>query len=79
MAGKTNKGRKINRNKKWCEAYVRGGREAINRKRRLRTAIRQQPNNAEMLARYESEFGKYQSDKPLNAKAQRLVNRRLAA
>lgn len=67
--------RKIGGNKEWCKGYRLAGREAINRKRRLRTTIRQQPNNGQLLARYKDEFGKYQADRPLNARGRRLVER----
>ena len=73
------KNRKYGRNKVTCKLYRDRDRETINRKRRFRTMIRQQPNNAQLLARYETEFGKYQADRPLNARASRLLDRRLAA
>ena len=55
------KNRKYGRSKAWCEAYARSGREGINRKRRLRTTLKYQPNNIALVARYESEYGAYQA------------------
>ena len=40
------RGRKIGRNKKWCEAYTRAGRREINKRRRLRRHLRRLPNDA---------------------------------
>lgn len=68
--------RKIGRNKATCKAYRDRAKETINRKRRFRTMIRQQPNNAQLLTRYESEFGTYEPDRPLNARALRLIERK---
>ena len=65
--------RKIGRNKEVCKAYKASGREAINRKRRMRTKIRWQPNNIVLRERYESEFGKYEQDRKPNARIRRLV------
>lgn len=75
MPGKTSKGRKIGRNSSWCKSYRSGDREKINRKRRMRTTIRHQPNNAQVLEAYEKEFGGYQTEKPPCPKAERKAAR----
>jgi hypothetical protein len=54
------KNRKYGRNKVGCKAYLVAGTEEKNRKRRMRTTLRHQPNNMVLLAHYELQYGVYQ-------------------
>ena len=54
------KNRKVGRNKDSCKRYSVEGREARNRKRRIRRTLKSQPDNAALVKRYEIEYGEYQ-------------------
>jgi hypothetical protein len=64
MAGQKGgkKGRKIGRNKKWCESYRKRGTEEINRRRRWHRVIKEQPDNYDLRKRYKATFGDLPAD-----------------
>ena len=77
MGSKTNKGRKIGRNASWCKAYRLGDREKINRKRRWRRLIRNNPKDANLRERYVSVFGEYQESREPSNKIERRIKGRV--
>lgn len=47
------KGRKINKNKKWCENYLRTGRREVNKKKKLLRHRKKHPNDVNpMINKY---------------------------
>ena len=54
------KGRKYGRNKAWCLTYKTRGTEEKNRKRRMRSTLRAQPNNIVLADHYTEQYGTYQ-------------------
>lgn len=55
--GSRGKGRKVGRNRDYCDIYKKAGLQDKHRKRRMRTHLRDHPNDSQAANNFERTYG----------------------